>query len=358
MREKPEIAERKRSRYPDPMADSAAGRAAAPEHISIFCLLWNNADHVALFARSLIASVRASGSGAAVCLTALINGADGEEAGAALRAEIAAAQPDQPGWNGDEHKGDGLHTRIVSVPENLGYAGGMNHLVRSRPNAGLYVFANIDVEFGIGFIGALVAERARFGDHALLVPSTSSRAGPEVGPLRWGAFLTMRPVRGSEDPLVHAATGACMMATAPTVAKRLADTDEMFWSDLFYMSEDEDLFLWAGEARIPFVHVRAASLRHFQGGSFEGRYRLQHRPPESIAIALGNHRAVLLRHRGLFRVPLVRLAIWEALTVVRLGVSLRQAGLVSYGRSLRRTVRLLRDGRSHLGSPVTAGASA
>jgi GT2 family glycosyltransferase len=328
--------------------------------IRIFCLLWRNREHVPGFVRSLGASLRAASSEVPVHLVALVNGPDGEDAAELFRIEIAACFGVTPEarWCDEVFTGDGVTVNLEHAPDNSGYAGGMNQLLSRWPEGELFIFANLDVEFEVGFIGALQQRRELFGSEVLIVPSVSGPAGAEIGPLQWGPLLTMTALPPGEGDRATAATGSCMMATAPTVARRLAETGEMFWSELFYMSEDEDLFLWAEDVGVPLLFVPEAKLRHFHGGSFGGRYRLMERPTESILMALGNHRAVIARHRRHFRFALLRLFLWEVVTTGRLLAAKGATGPALQVRSLLRTQSLLSRSRAERAIRMTVGASA
>jgi GT2 family glycosyltransferase len=201
-----------------------------------------------------------------------------------------------------EHPG----MRLLRLPENRGFAGGMNAGIRAAFQAGAdaVLLLNNDMEADPGFLEPLVA--------ALDADPTAAAASSQVlfadePPRIWYAGASYSPRRGHNGRLTgygrpplpseagpyrsDRACGGAMLFTA-TTAERVGLFDE----DLFAYAEDTDWSMRASRAGLSCLVVPASIVRHAVSASSGGESS-----PTSIYYSLRNSLVVAERWAPLGR---------------------------------------------------------
>ena len=189
---------------------------------------------------------------------------------------------------------------LLRLPENLGFAGGMNAGIRAAfaAGAGAVLLLNNDMEVEPGFVEPLVAAAA--GDPSCAAACAQILFADE--PLRiWYAGAPFKPHRGhsgrnvgyGQPPLPPAtdpyptdrACGGAMLVTAGA-----SDRIGLFDEELFAYAEDTDWSLRAHREGLRCLVVPASVVRHAVSGSSGGESS-----PTSVYYSLRNSLVVAER---------------------------------------------------------------
>ena len=227
--------------------------------ITVLAVTYNNADTV----EDLISSLRAQTRGLSLRVVVADNGSSDSTVA------ILARHPD---------------VMIVRTGGNLGYAGGLNAVMRYADDCEAVLVLNPDLRVEPDSI-SLLLDRMRRSGAGIVVPSlldsdgstyVSLRREPSIataiGDALFGARFTGRPGWASEldydaesyhhPHRIDWATGAALLVRS-SLAKRLGSWDEQF----FLYSEEVDYFRRAREGGASIWYEPAAKMTHHMGGS-------------------------------------------------------------------------------------------
>ncbi len=233
-----------------------AGRHA---DVTVLAVTYNNADTV----EDLISSLRAQTRGLSLRVVVADNGSSDSTV------EMLARHPD---------------VMTVRTGGNLGYAGGLNAVMRYADDSEAVLVLNPDLRVEPDAI-SLLLDRMRRSGAGIVVPRllesdgstyVSLRREPSIataiGDALFGARFTGRPGWASEldydaESYQHPhridwATGAALLIRG-SLAKRLGSWDEQF----FLYSEEVDYFRRAREGGASIWYEPASQMTHHMGGS-------------------------------------------------------------------------------------------
>jgi GT2 family glycosyltransferase len=253
--------------------------------VAVVTLLWRNEGHAEAFIESLGAATERAGT--TVELVAVQNGPEGAAATELLRRRL----PGLPR----------VQAHLVHLPANQGFAGGANAGCRAVSGE-LFVLANLDLVFEPDFLVELLLAASTLDRPAFLAPSvTTLRPGAgheEAGALRRGLFHEPRGLGrlSSDGERVAAGNGSCIVFDRRLYDRRLAATGALFDAEYHSYYEDVDLFWWAQQAGVPVWFVPRMRVRHYQGGSFGGRYRFRDRSRDVRQSVMANYRITVWKH--------------------------------------------------------------
>ena len=308
--------------------------------ISVVTLLWRNER----YARDFIGSLQVATAVASVPveLIVIVNGPEGAPARDALR---------------EHHTSPLVSLRIEELPENIGFAGGVNTgCALARGNA--LVVANLDLEFDAKFIVELVEIGPTFDALAFVAPSvttpeplggTAVTAASLDGLVARDRLHRLQRYAGStaDGVRVPAGNGSCLVFGRPLLDRRTDDVGGLFDPEYHSYYEDVDLFWWADNHDIPTWFDPALRVVHHQGGSFDGKYRFHDRPAPLRASIMANYRINVWKNASLLAA-----VGWVAGEAGYVALSLRAdrwRGLASYANSWKLSASRVRSIRRRRG---------
>ena len=253
----------------------------APAAISVVTMAWRNEKHAAPFVTSLAAAAAAAG-GPAPQVVLVVNGPEGDAAGAAF-AEAAV--------------GANLDVTPVRLDINAGFSGGANAGV-ALATGEVIIVANLDLTFDERFL-AVPAREAVDARWDLLAPRVlQGPAGDDAGVSRRTrshrlAWVYPPP---SEPSAVRGGNGACLVLRRTTLERREAETGALFDPEYHSFNEDIDLFWWADRRGLVVRYVPELRVTHALAGSFAGDHRFRDRPVDVQRRVMANYRVTVWKH--------------------------------------------------------------
>ena len=253
-----------------------------PSQISVVTMGWRNERHAAAFVSSLaVASARAGGSAPQVLF--VVNGPEGEAAGA-IATQVAGALD--------------LDLTVLRLETNTGFSGGADAGV-ARATGEVIVVANLDLTFDEQFLAVLRREVAGEARWDLLAPRVlQGAAGEDAGisrRTRSHRLAWVSPAPTSPTP-VPAGNGACMVFRRGTLKRREADAGFLFDPECHSFNEDIDLFWWAARRGLVVRYVPELRVAHALAGSFDGGHRFRDRPVDVQRRVMANYRITVWKH--------------------------------------------------------------
>jgi GT2 family glycosyltransferase len=182
------------------------------------------------------------------------------------------SQDGSPDWLRDRHP----EVQLVALPQNLGFAAGMNAGIAAAGGVDYVAALNNDTEADPGWLGALVAaldDTPKAGAAASLMlslqnPQIVDTAGDGYGwtglSFKLASGRDRRQVPDVPYPVLGASAGACLYR------RRMLDEIGAFDPDYFAYMEDVDLALRAQLAGWTCLAVPASTVRHAGAASSGG----------------------------------------------------------------------------------------
>jgi GT2 family glycosyltransferase len=247
--------------------------------VSVVTIAWHNEGFSNAFTDSLVAA--AARSGEVPELIVVVNGPDGEAAGAAVRAAC---------------KGTVLVPIVVPLDRNTGFSGGADAGV-DRANGDVIVVANLDVFFDDCFL-EVVEREATTAAWDLLAPRVAQ------GPDRQDCGVSRRRrchrlawvLPPSPGTAVPAGNGACIVLRRSALEQRQADSGALFDPEFHSFNEDIDLYWWVERAGLVVRYAPEARVAHALAGSFDGRHRFEDRPVDVQRRVMANYRVTVWKN--------------------------------------------------------------
>lgn len=292
--------------------------------ISVVTMAWRNEDHAAPFVESLAA---AAASAPAPQIVVVVNGPEGQTAGAAFCEAAARA---------------GLDMTTVALDTNTGFSGGADAGVEVA-TGDIVVVANLDLTFDERFLAVLLEEAAGGEGWDFLAPAVrQGTAGADQGVsrrTRSHRLAWVSPPPAAPAP-VPAGNGACLVLRRATLERRRRDAGALFDFEYHSFNEDIDLFWWAARLGLVVRYVPDLQVTHALAGSFAGGHRFRDRPPEVQRRVMANYRVTVWKNAGDAR-DWLGWALGEAVYGGQAAVYGRLAGVRRYAASWSESIRVV-----------------
>lgn len=261
--------------------------------IDIAALVWNNQTHLWTFVHTLVRS--AEQCRARLNLVFLQNGPEGI---VDKVDQIAVARLIE------EAGGD---CRWILSARNLGYAGGMNEVVRfltARTDSQLALFVNLDVAFDRGFLPAISSalKSSLYDFHCSAGFAVGDeQSGSIIGRRSWDNRLHRAKLSRLEGRKLDGCTGACIPVFWAAISRRIGECGFLFDPRFFAYGEDQELMWWLCRQELQFVPLPHAKVMHVGSASTNGKTSFRHKPRWLQRLALRNYIATNVRHSRSFR---------------------------------------------------------